>query len=101
MSAMRLSVAEVEHVAQLAQLALSDQEKELFREQLSSILEHAARLQELDTAQIPPTATVLPLENVMREDQVEPSLSLEDALANAPAVADECFRVPVVLESEG
>ena len=101
MSAMRLSVAEVEHVAQLAQLALSDQEKELFREQLSSILEHAARLQELDTAQIPPTATVLPLENVMREDQVEPSLSQEDALANAPAVADECFRVPVVLESEG
>ena len=101
MSAMRLSVAEVEHVAQLAQLALSDQEKELFREQLSSILEHADRLQALDTGEIPPTATVLPLENVMRADQIEPSLSLEEALANAPAVESDCFRVPVVLESEG
>ena len=98
---MRLSAAEVEHVAQLAQLALSDREKELFREQLSSILEHADRLKEVDTGQIPPTATVLPLENVMREDQIEPSLSLEDALVNAPGVQDGCFRVPVILESEG
>jgi aspartyl-tRNA(Asn)/glutamyl-tRNA(Gln) amidotransferase subunit C len=98
---MKLSLAQVEHVAQLAQLALSDQEKELFREQLSSILEYAERLQELDTEDIPLTATVLSLENVMRRDEIQPSLPLEDVLANAPAVEEDCFRVPVVLESEG
>jgi aspartyl-tRNA(Asn)/glutamyl-tRNA(Gln) amidotransferase subunit C len=98
---MRLSRAQVEHVADLAQLALSEAEKELFREQLSSILEYAERLQELDTDAIPPTAAVLPLENVMREDQVQPSLPQADVLANAPAVEEGCFQVPVVLESEG
>jgi aspartyl-tRNA(Asn)/glutamyl-tRNA(Gln) amidotransferase subunit C len=98
---MKLSLAQVEHVAQLAQLTLSDQEKELFREQLSSILEYAQRLQQLDTNAIPPTATVLPLENVMRDDQTRPSLPLADVLANAPATEDSYFRVPVVLEGEG
>jgi aspartyl-tRNA(Asn)/glutamyl-tRNA(Gln) amidotransferase subunit C len=98
---MKLSLEQVEHVAQLAQLALTDREKELFREQLSSILEYAELLQQLDTANIPPTATVLPLENVMRDDQVQPSMPLEDVLANAPEVEDDCFRVPVILETEG
>lgn len=97
---MKLSLTQVEHVAKLAQLALTDQEKELFREQLSSILQYAERLQELDTDDIPPTATVLPLENVMRDDVVQPSLPLADALANAPDVENNCFRVPVVLEGE-
>lgn len=97
---MKLSPAEVQHVAELAQLALSDGEKELFREQLSSILEYAERLQQLDTAAIPPTATVLPLENVMRADEVLPSLPLEDVLANAPAVEADCFQVPLVLEAD-
>ena len=98
---MKLSLAQVEHVAKLAQLTLSDQEKELFREQLSSILEYAQRLQQLDTSAIPPTATVLPLENVMRDDQARPSLPLEEVLANAPDAEDGYFRVPVVLEGEG
>jgi aspartyl-tRNA(Asn)/glutamyl-tRNA(Gln) amidotransferase subunit C len=98
---MKLSLAQVEHVARLAQLTLSDQEKELFREQLSSILEYAQRLQQLDTSTIPPTATVLPLENVMRDDQVRPSLPLADVLANAPDTEDGYFRVPVVLEGDG
>jgi aspartyl-tRNA(Asn)/glutamyl-tRNA(Gln) amidotransferase subunit C len=98
---MKLSFAQVEHVAQLAQMALSDREKELYREQLSSILEYAERLQELDTDDILPTATVLPLENIMREDEVRASLSQADVLANAPDVEEGCFRVPVVLESEG
>ena len=97
---MKLSLAQVEHVAKLAQLALTDQEKELFRDQLSSILQYAERLQELDTGDIPPTASVLPLENVMRDDEVRPSLPLADALTNAPAVENGCFRVPVVLEGE-
>jgi aspartyl-tRNA(Asn)/glutamyl-tRNA(Gln) amidotransferase subunit C len=95
---MKLSRAEVEHVAQLAQLGLSEEEKALFQEQLSSILEYAERLQALDTAAIPPTATVLPVENVMREDEVQPSLPRADVLANAPAVEDGCFQVPLVLE---
>ena len=98
---MKLSLAQVEHVARLAQLTLSDQEKELFREQLSSILEYAQRLQQLDTSAIPPTATVLPLENVMRDDQVRPSLPLTDVLANASDTEDGHFRVPVVLEGDG
>jgi aspartyl-tRNA(Asn)/glutamyl-tRNA(Gln) amidotransferase subunit C len=97
---MKLSLAQVEHVAQLAQLSLSDQEKELFREQLSSIIEYAQHLQELDTSAIAPTATVLPLENVMREDQIQPSLSQADALANAPHTQNGYFRVPVVLEGD-
>jgi aspartyl-tRNA(Asn)/glutamyl-tRNA(Gln) amidotransferase subunit C len=96
----KLSLAHVEHVAKLAQLALTDQEKELFREQLSSILQYAERLQEVDTSDIPPTATVLPLENIMRDDKIQSSLPLADVLANAPAVENNCFRVPVVLEGE-
>jgi len=84
---MKLSLTQVEHVAKLAQLALTDQEKELFREQLSSILQYAERLQELDTGNIPPTATVLPLENVMRDDEVQPSLPLADVLVNALATS--------------
>jgi len=97
---MRLSRAEVDHVAQLAQLALSDSEKELFREQLSSILAYAERLQELDTAAISLTATVLPLQNVMRPDEVQPSLPVTDVLANAPATEGNWFRVPVILEGD-
>jgi len=98
---MKLSLDQVEHVAQLARLALTDREKELFRGQLSSILDHAERLQELDTEDIPPTASVLPLSNVMREDEIGASLPLEDVLANAPEAEEGFFRVPVVLESEG
>jgi aspartyl-tRNA(Asn)/glutamyl-tRNA(Gln) amidotransferase subunit C len=97
---MKLSPAQVEHVAELAQLALSDEEKELFGQQLSTILEYAERLQQLDTDAIPPTSTVLPLENVMRRDEPCSSLPLVDVLANAPAVEEDCFRVPVVLEDE-
>lgn len=96
-----LSRAQVEHVANLAQLALTDQEKELFREQLSSILDYARRLQQLDTGDIAPTATVLPLENVMRDDEIRPSLPLADVLANAPSVENDCFQVPLVLEGDG
>jgi aspartyl-tRNA(Asn)/glutamyl-tRNA(Gln) amidotransferase subunit C len=98
---MSLSLPQVEHVAKLAQLALTEQEKKLFLEQLSSILEYAERLQELDTDAILPTATVLPLENVMREDLIQPSLAHADVVANAPRVEGGCFRVPVVLEGEG
>jgi aspartyl-tRNA(Asn)/glutamyl-tRNA(Gln) amidotransferase subunit C len=95
---MRLTTAEVEHIAELARLSLTDQEKTLFREQLSAILDHAATIQQVDTSAIPPTATVLPLRNVMREDAVAPSMPREDVLANAPDAAEGCFRVRAILE---
>jgi aspartyl-tRNA(Asn)/glutamyl-tRNA(Gln) amidotransferase subunit C len=95
---MKLSRAEVEHIAELAKLGLSDEEKETFREQLSAILEYAERLQQLDTEAIPPTATVLPVHSVLRPDEVTPSLSPDDALANAPATEEGCFKVQAILE---
>lgn len=96
---MSLTLAEVEHIAELARLRLTDAEKALFREQLSAILDYAAAIQKVDTSAIPPTATVLPLRNVMREDTVAPSLPREDVLANAPDAEAGCFRVQAILEA--
>ena len=95
---MKLSREEVEHIAELARLSLSDEELALYQGQLSAILEHFARLQELETEAISPTATVLPLRSVMRADESRLSLPREDILANAPAAEDGCFRVPAVME---
>lgn len=95
---MALTRQQVKHVAELVKLELSEQEVTQYQEQLSAILDYAARLDELDTASIPPTATVLPLRNVMREDVVLPSPGREAMLRNAPAVEDGCVRVRVVLE---
>ena len=94
---MSLTLADVEHVAALARLGLTDAEKEALREQLSSILEHIAVLNRLDTSDIPPTAQVIALDNVMRDDAVWPSLSQEDALRNAPAARDGFIEVRAVL----
>jgi aspartyl-tRNA(Asn)/glutamyl-tRNA(Gln) amidotransferase subunit C len=94
----KLSLEEVEHIAELAKLGLSAQEKEIFREQLSAILEYVEMLQRVDTGAIPPTATVLPLHSVMRPDEAAPSMAREDALANAPEAADCCFKVKAILE---
>ena len=96
---MALTLQQVEHIAELARLSLTAKEKEQFRGQLSAVLEHAARLRELDTAAIPPTATVLPLRNVMRDDQSRPPVPREDILANAPAAEDGCFLVAAVWET--
>ena len=95
---MKLSREEVQHIAELARLALSEEEEALYQEQLSDILEYFERLQELDTEAIPPTATVLPLRSVMRADEARPSSPRDDILANAPAVENGCFRVPAVLD---
>jgi aspartyl-tRNA(Asn)/glutamyl-tRNA(Gln) amidotransferase subunit C len=97
---MSLSQAEVEHVAELARLSLTYAEKTLFREQLSAILDYAAVLQNLDTSGIPPTATILPLRNRMRDDEARPSLPREDVLANAPAAADGFFAVQAILSKK-
>jgi aspartyl-tRNA(Asn)/glutamyl-tRNA(Gln) amidotransferase subunit C len=94
----KLSLKEVEHIAELAKLGLTGEEKERFRGQLSAILEYAEMLKELDTDAIPPTATVLPLRNVMRPDEVEPSFPPEDVLANAPESEGGYFKVRVILE---
>lgn len=95
---MALTLAQVEHVANLARLGLTPEEKEQYREQLSAILEYAAMLNELDTAAIPPTASVLPLRNVMAPDEPEPPMPREDALANAPRQEAGQFRVKAILE---
>lgn len=89
---------QVKHIAELAKLSLTDPEIDLFGEQLSTILEFAARLDELDTDAIPPTATVLPLRNVMRPDEVRPSPPRDVMLQNAPTVAEGCIKVHPVLE---
>jgi aspartyl-tRNA(Asn)/glutamyl-tRNA(Gln) amidotransferase subunit C len=97
---MPLSLVEVEHVAELARLSLTAEEKALFREQLSAILDYAAVLQDVDTSAIPPTATVLPLQNVMRDDVARPSLPQADVLANAPDARDGFFAVRQILQTQ-
>jgi aspartyl-tRNA(Asn)/glutamyl-tRNA(Gln) amidotransferase subunit C len=95
---MPISLEEVEHIAELAKLALTDEEKARFGEQLSAILDYAARLQEIDTGDIPPTASVLPLDTVLREDQSRPGLPTQEALANSEDAHDDMFRVSAVME---
>jgi len=95
---MKLSSKEVEHIAMLARLKLTEEEKELFSEQLSKILEYIEKLNELDTEDVEPTSHVIPLRNVFREDHPAPSLSVDDALKNAPDRAGSFYRVPKIIE---
>jgi aspartyl-tRNA(Asn)/glutamyl-tRNA(Gln) amidotransferase subunit C len=95
---MDITQKEVEHVAKLARLELSEDEKGTFTRQLSAILTYMDQLKTLDTRGVEPTMTVLPTENVFRDDEVQPSLPQERALANAPEQADGFFRVPRILE---
>lgn len=92
-----LTKKQVEHVALLARLELSEEEKEKYASQLSAILEYAEALNKLDTENVPPTAHVLPIHNVFREDRVDGHLANEKALANAPAKEGNYFRVPRIL----
>lgn len=95
---MKLTLEEVEHIAELARLQLSEAEKSRYREQLSDILDYAARLQALDTSGIAPTSSVLPERSVLRADQPRPGLSVDELLRNAPAADKNQFRVPPVLD---
>lgn len=95
---MPLSRAEVRHVAMLARLGLEPGEEEFYAEQLSGILGHIDRLQQLETESIPPTAQVVEVTNELRADDPRPSLTQEQALANAPSVAEGSFRVPSIQE---
>lgn len=89
---------DVEHVARLARLALTDDELERMREQLNGILAYIEKLNELDTEGVEPTSHAVPMLNVMREDEPAPCLPRDEALANAPDRAGELFRVPRIIE---
>lgn len=93
-----ISREEVQHVARLARLSLTDEELERMREQLDAILAYIDTLRELDVEGVEPTSHAVPLVNVMRDDDVTPGLSQEAALANAPDRAGEFFRVPRIIE---
>ncbi|UVI31334.1 Asp-tRNA(Asn)/Glu-tRNA(Gln) amidotransferase subunit GatC [Paenibacillus spongiae] len=95
---MSITVKDVEHVANLARLELAEQEKEQLTVQLNAILKYAEKLGELDTDHVEPTSHVLPVTNVMREDRVRESVSVETAMKNAPDEEDGQFKVPAVLE---
>jgi aspartyl-tRNA(Asn)/glutamyl-tRNA(Gln) amidotransferase subunit C len=95
---MSLTQTEVEHIAKLARLSLTDEEKSRYRQQLSSILEYVTMLQELDTSTIPPTSSVLPTQAPLRADKAHNSLLTEELLKNAPEITKDQFRVPPVFE---
>jgi len=93
-----ISRAEVEHIARLARLGLSEEEMEALTEQLGRILAHMEVLRQVDTRDVPPTYHVLPLQNVLRTDTVQESLSQEAALRNAPQAEAGAFKVPKITE---
>ena len=95
---MKISREEIEHIALLGRLSLSEEEKELFGPQLSNILDYVEQLSELDTRDVEPTSHVIPLNNVMREDISGGSISREEALMNAPSHTEKFFRVPKIIE---
>lgn len=94
---MALTIADVEAVAGLARISLTEDEKRSLRDQLSVVLDNIAILNRVETSAIPPTAQVIPLANVLRADVIEPSLPQDVALANAPRQADGFFEVSAVL----
>jgi len=95
---MLISDAQVDHVAQLARLALSAEEKQRFTEQLNAILSYMEQLNEVPTEGVEPTAHVLDLVNVWRDDTVHQTLHADTALANAPETAHHFFVVPRIVE---
>jgi len=94
----RISKEEIEHIASLARLSLTEKEKELFGSQLSSILDYMEKLNELDTRNVEPTSHVLPLSNVMRDDVPGHSIPREESLMNATDNTEKFFRVPKIIE---
>jgi aspartyl-tRNA(Asn)/glutamyl-tRNA(Gln) amidotransferase subunit C len=95
-----ISRAEVAHLARLSRLAVTDDELDMFSGQLDVILNSIARISEVTAADIPPTSHSVPLTNVLREDVIAPCLTRAEALAGAPDVAEDRFRVPRILDEE-
>lgn len=98
MAEAKITMKEVDHVARLSRLALTDAEKERMRRELDGILSYIGKLRGLDTEGVPPTSHAVPMTNVMREDEPRPSLSQDEMLANAPDRSGEFFRVPKIIE---
>jgi len=94
---MALSIAEVEHVAELARLNLNQEDLAKFAEQLSSILQYIEKLNQLPTEEIEPLSHILPVVNVFREDRALPSPARADMIANGPLVEDGQYKVPKIL----
>ena len=95
---MPLTIDEVEHIARLARLELTAEQKALYREQLSNILDYIAKLRELDTSAVPPTAGGGLMRMELRADRSRPGLSTESLLRNAPESEDDQFKIPPVFE---
>ena len=91
---------DIDHVARLARLELTEDERARLREQLGVILEAAAKVSEVATDDVPATAYAIPRSNVLRPDEITPSLTVEEVLSNAPEVEDDRFKVPRVAEVE-
>lgn len=97
MAEQRLSLEEVRDIAELAKLELSDEQVTMYTQQLSQILDYFQLLQEVDTSQVDPTASVIPLRSVMRADENPVALSPEEVIANAPSASGNQFKVSAVL----
>ncbi len=95
---MNISKDTIEHVAKLARLNLTEEEKEKLTREMAGIISYVDKLNELDTENVHPTAHVMPIMNVFREDVTEGSYDREKILANAPSKEDGCFKVPKVVE---
>ena len=95
---MPITREEVDHVALLGRLALSQEEKERLAYEMNRVLEAFEQLQQLDTSDVPPTSHVIEITNVMRPDEMRPSISREDVLANGPDRTQHFFRVPRIIE---
>jgi aspartyl-tRNA(Asn)/glutamyl-tRNA(Gln) amidotransferase subunit C len=96
---MKLTAEDIESVARLSRLELTEEEKQTLTGHINRLLEHFERLQELDTENVEPTSHVIPVYNVFRKDEPCPSLPVEEVLANGPEVAENCFVVPRVVET--
>ena len=97
---MSVTLKDVEHIASLARLEFTDEEKEQYRHHLNEILRYIGQLNSLNTDDVEPLSHVIELSNRFREDKVEPGLSAEEALKNAPAKTDSFFKVPKVIEEK-
>lgn len=96
---MRLTRENIESVAYLSRLELSDEEKDKFTDHINRLLDNFEKLQELDTSDVEPTSHVIPVANIFRKDESRPSLPPDEVVANGPQVADNCFVVPRVVET--
>ncbi len=95
---MAVTIKDVEHIAKLAKLEFTDEEKSKFTEQFNEILAFMEKLNELDTSNVEPLSHVIDLQNVFRKDSVKTSLPTEEALKNAPAKTEQFFKVPKVID---